>query len=135
MNDGVMAILMAPVIKKSEPAEGSKNLEGQIIVIKGHLKKKVLFLSRPKIGEGGRCHCPPLVPRFRRPLKKLLTLWTFVILTLSFHCLYESDIWIKETIYIQTAINGVSVRIRVLWFYNIFWVTSSQAMSPKLDTV
>ena len=74
MNDGVMAILMAPVIKKSEPAEGSKNLEGQIIVIKGHLKKKVLFLSRPKIGEGGRCHGPLWYQSSAGPEKTTYTL-------------------------------------------------------------
>ena len=76
--------------------------QGQLIVIKGHLKKKILFLSRPKI-EGGAGSMAPSGTKVPPALKKLLTRWTFVILTLSFHCPYESDIWIKETIYIQTA--------------------------------
>ena len=72
MNDGVMAILMAPVTKKSGPAEGSKNLKGQLIVIKGHLKKKVLSLSGPKIGGGSRCHGPLWYPGSAGPEKNYL---------------------------------------------------------------
>ena len=69
MNDGVMAILMAPVTKKPRPAEGSNNLKGQLIVIKGHLKKKVLSLSGPKIG-GGQVPWPPCGTQVPPALKK-----------------------------------------------------------------
>ena len=66
MNDGVMAILMAPVTKKTRTGGRLKKFGGPNYSDKRSFKEESFVFISTKNWGGGRCYCPPLVPRFRR---------------------------------------------------------------------